>query len=357
MAIGDVVYPHKDNVEITGLTLNSTWQTATLGVLDLNILKHADPKMVIVRVDNTSGASRDVYIADAITALIRQTMPTGTTVTFGVNLNIYNQFVYYVTGTGVQFYLESEWGGDDYVPYTVNYASRLVPNTGTLWVTHDISTDANVVANGDSGNIGMIVYIGTGDASSGRIGTRKVGDASNDRWSLDDWAQKVDFEIVDENDQFQTWTEHYAEGKAAAADHTFIYKIGYVKARSDMFVEAPDVYETTVGDYTAGSWALLSYPRKEPFDVIAVIVNYIYSQAVGAITVNQREDGSTDPTLTIDPYNWVTRVIRLNSAEEFEYYRQTGTITARFYIRAVFFRKPGGNKLRDFTNFNQWRYT
>jgi len=353
MDVGDVVYPHKDNVEITGLTLNSTWQIASLGVFGLNILLHADPKMVIVRVDNTSGANRTVYIADAFTGLIRQDMPTGTTVTFGVNLDAFKQFAYYVTGIGVQFYLESEWGGDDYVPYTGTYASRLIPNTAGLWVTHDITADVGA----DSGNVGMIIYNGTGDISSGRIGTRKVGDGANDRWVMDDFAQKVDFEIVDENNQFQTLTERFQEGKAVIADHTFIYKLGYVKNRTDMFVESPSVYEDTFGDYTAGAWDLLSYPRKEPFDVIAVIVNYVYSQAVGSQEVNQREDGSTDPTLTIDPFNWVTRVIRLTSAEEFEYYRQTGTNATRFYIRAVFFRKSGGkNKLRDFTKFNQWRY-
>ncbi len=146
--MSDTVLVNNTLVPITGWTKDGTWQTVDLNAL----LNHDDPKMVVIHVYNSSGASSRVSGMKPVGSIMvdarsKKTMATNDSRQAPVSLAGGTTVQLFAANTEVLFYLHAEIGGDEAIinddPVSLGTAS---PNA---WRTIDATTRLG----GDAGSV------------------------------------------------------------------------------------------------------------------------------------------------------------------------------------------------------------
>lgn len=230
MAVVDTLLVHKNHIRLTGVVNDAAWN-----VFDMSpFLQHVDPKAVQILMRNNTTLSTGAQTAGVspvggtnLGAVIsnrngenKDGLITPVQLTSSNELRLLSP-----TSGDIEFYLMSEFGGDNWTNYPANVATV---RSNNAWQTQDITSFVGA----DAGNVEGVLFRGQGTQTSGMvIGARHMlsSDATRDEGTSRSCGISVK---VDNNDQFRTWVSATTGKSIFISSH--LYYVGYWTRDSDL---------------------------------------------------------------------------------------------------------------------------
>ncbi len=305
--MSDTVLVNNTLTPITGWTKDGTWQTVDLNAL----LNHDDPKMVVIHVYNSSGASSRVSGMKPVGSIMvdarsKKTMATNDSRQAPVSLAGGTTVQLFAANAEVLFYIHAEIGGDEAIinddPVSLGTAS---PNA---WRTIDATTRLG----GDAGSVGTVILWGDWN-NAGDPGVRAFG--SIEDFHPNNASQATTFYLVaiDSLDRYQTYQSQ--SGGKGPAYQVWFYEAGFIKTGWDNITNPVDRDLNVLS-----TWTDEDITDVTSSDAAVALIRF--SNGAGQNLGWIRPDGASSPIsgITFKPTSVRHALVNLSASQVYEYY-------------------------------------
>jgi len=350
-----LVRPHKITNSIS-FTKNNTWQTVDLTdyLINASQAKAVTMGMSVGLIDSTAVGVLNTATTNNAVVLA----PKGFTFNSAViKLDGDNKILCFAGNSVATFFILAEWYGEDDGVVLFN-PTTLANYSASAWRTNTVSAGA------DAGNVEAVIlnvgYKTLTDFPAGSYGLR-IGGGTKGTRSHQDTSIHTRIIKVDSSDQWQVYNGVVSAGVYMFTPRDFgnikgVEVVGYIKKGYGYNAYGPDTEITglTTDPYVQAADLTAFTDRRAS---VAMIRHYRDYNAPGGLKV----DGflSFDSPLFGQHFSLHRKshfyTIEMNLAQECWYYKPDTDV--HYYVEGYYTHQGGKPKLRDFTNFNQWRFT